>query len=391
MRSFLFSCGLCFAIVASAQAQLLEGEFDDIQLGRELIEPLQFPTIRELRAAVAEPKLRFVMMFKLYGDDNNHHLPIWSQDGRRLAFQRSRLGVNSSKLLLFESLADQPRLLSEEGPVYDYMFRWGINSASSFIFARIEAEAEETRLYYSNGDAPQPRTQAGGKFFYPSLYERTDGVHWLAYERQGEIVHDAWTDSQATSRVVARGTSPRWSSDGRRLLLARQSGGDRRSPAYDIVVRHLTEERDDALSSKPRVVVRSPTWSPDETRVAFFESDARDNAPWRIQVATADGSGTPLTVASDVIVNPDFKSEGPSWEPSGQRIWCFSHAHREQEFFPLVAANAATGTVTLVNYPRRATSPNDLAVNPVTAVPELAFVAHDGTTRDLFIVFLNHY
>lgn len=393
MPSFLIRCGLFLALAAPVQAQLLDGEFDDIELGREMVERDRFPTVRELRAAVARPKTEFVLMLKLYGDANNHHLPVWAPEGQRLAAQRSRVGVSSSKLLLFESLgAPAPRLLSGEGDVFDYMFRWGINSPSSFVFVRIEAGTGDSRLYYSaDGKTVAPRSESGGKFFYPSLYERTDGVHWLAYERGGEIVHEAWKDSQSNGRAIANGTSPRWSRDGRRLLMARQVGRLGNLPSYDIVVRHLRDERDVVLSSQQRVLVRSPSWSPDESHTAFYERDSREGAPWRIQAAPTDGSEPPRTIITNVIVNPDFKSEGPSWEPSSRRVWCFSNEHREQEFYPLVAADVATGSVSLVDYPRTATSPNDLAVNPVTSIPELAFVAHDGLTQDLFVVFLNHY
>jgi WD40-like Beta Propeller Repeat len=393
MPSFLIRLSLCLVLAAPAQAQLLDGEFDDIELGRELIGRDDFPSVRELRNAVSKPRTEFVLMMKLYGDANNHHLPVWSLDGQRLAFQRSRIGVSSSNLLLFESLsAPTPRLLSGEGDVFDYMFCWGINGSSSFVFVRIESETGDSRLYYSSdGETIKPRSEAGGKFFYPSLYERTDGVHWLAYERNGEIVHEAWVASQSNGRAIANGTSPQWSRDGRQLLMARQVGRSGGLPRYDIVVRHLRNERDMVLSSNRRVVVRSPTWSPAESRVAFYERDASESTGWRIRSVLADGSIQPTTVIADVIVNPDFKSEGPSWEPTGQRVWCFSNEHREQEFYPLVAADVETGAITKVDYPHLATSPNDLAVNPATSVPEFAFVAHDGLTQDLFIVFLNHY
>jgi hypothetical protein len=380
-------------LAVRAEAQLLDGEFGDISLGRELIERDQFPSVREIRDAVSKPKTEFVLMLRLYGDDNNHHLPVWSPEGQRLAVQRSRVGVSSSKILLYDSLAaPAPRLLGGEGDFFDYMFRWGINSPSSFVFVRIESDTGDSRLYYSgDGTTVEPRTENRGKFFYPSLYERTDGVHWLAYERGGEIVHEAWKDAEANGRAIVGGTSPRWSSDGRRLLIARQVGRLGNLPQYDIVVRQLREERDVVISSQQRVLVRSPSWSPDETGSAFYERDSREGTPWRIQFAPTDGSKPPTTVISDVIVNPDFNSEGPSWEPSGRRVWCFSNEHREQEFYPLVAADVSSNSAMLINYPRQATSPRDLAVNPVTTIPELAFVAHRGLTQDLFIVFLNHY
>ena len=393
MRNFLFSCVACCWLATPAPAQLLDGEFGDVDLGRELIEPTQFPTVRQLRDAVAKPKMEFVLLLKLYGDDNNHHLPVWSPDGTRLALQRSRRGVNSSKLLVYDTLAmPEPRLLNGPPDAFDYMFRWGLNAADSFVFARIESGTDNTRLFYSaTGEEPRPLMESSGQYFYPSLYERTDGVRWLAYEQQGTVVHRAWRDEQAAQTAVTSGSAPRWSQDGRRLLLVKHDQQPGRAATYAIGVRHLREERDIAVASKPGVVMRSPSWSPNETQSAYFEREAREDASWRLVVCSADGSGEPKTIANDVIVNPDFKSEGPTWEASGQRIWCFSQAHRQQEFYPLVAADTATGGVTLVDYPRRATSPNDLAVNPATAIPELAFVAHAGLTQDLFVIFLNHF
>jgi hypothetical protein len=107
-------------------------------------------------------------------------------------------------------------------------------------------------------------------------------------------------------------------------------------------------------------------------------------------VCPTSGEGPARTIGEDVVVNPSFRSEGPSWDQAGRRIWFFSHKERDQEYFPLVAADAKNGALTTVNYARRCTTPFDLAVNPATQVPELAFVAHIGVAQDLFILFLNH-
>jgi hypothetical protein len=65
--------------------------------------------------------------------------------------------------------------------------------------------------------------------------------------------------------------------------------------------------------------------------------------------------------------------------------------HRKQAYYPLLAADVTTGKIDVIDYPNRCTTPYDLAVNPVTEVPEVAFMAHDGLPQDLFIVFMNHY
>ena len=375
----------------AARGQLLEGEFGDIDLGRPLVEPKRFPTLKELRAAVRQSEIRSVFMFKLYGDTNNHYLPVWSADGLRLAFQRSNVQERSSKLLAYPWLSQaQPLNLSDQESAYDYMFRWGQNSAGGYAFVRIDSETAGVHVLFSAGEeAPAPKTSGGGRHASPSLYQRTDGIWRLAYERDGQLMHEAFRGDGAVEAPLplGRGAAPRWSSDGYRLLFARGRGNQ--LGAYDIAVLNLKTEKESLISNSP--VVRSPTWSPGEDLAAYYAKEAGDNKPWRIEVASIAGSGKPRVVASDVVVNANFETEGPSWEPSGRRIWYFSHRRRQQAYYPLVAADVAGGEELVVDYPSRVTTPNDLAVNPMTEVPEMVFVAHQDLPQDVFVLFLNHY
>ena len=384
---------LALLLAATARGQgLLEGEFGNIDLGRSLVEPARFPTIRELRELVARPQMTTVLMLKLFGDDNNHHVPIWSSDGQRLAFQRTTRGSDASKLLVFSSLADaEPKLLSKTPDAYDLMFRWGLNNPASFVFSRINAARQSTEVYYSpDGQSLDLRT-AAGHCLYPSLYERTDGIRWLAYERDGQIVHQAWEGMQKEEQPIARGTSPSWNRDGKWLLMAREIKQGLAS--YQVVVRSISVKapKEVVLPTPSGVFIRSPTWSPQERHIACYTRDAGDNTPWKILVCPITEGAIAKVVAHDVVVNPSFRSEGPTWEPSARRVWCFSHQQRRQEYFPLIAVDAESGQATTVDYPQKCTTPFDLAVNPVTEVPELAFVAHVGVAQDLFVLFLNHY
>ncbi len=380
---------------AVSGADLLEGEFGDVDLGRQLIEPDRFPTIRQLREAVSQPEITSVLMLKLFTSGDNHHLPIWSGDGRRLAFLRSDSGARASKLLLFSSLAQpQPALLTDRPDAYDYMFRWGVNAPESFVFARINPARGTTQVCFSgDGQAPEPKTEAVGRHVFPALYRRTDGIWRLVYEEDGQLVHEAWNEQGAVDRPLAlvRGTSARWSRDGYRLLLAHERFRRGKLASYDIVVRNLRTETNVVLSAGEEGIVRSPTWSPDEEYAAFHVRAPGENQPWRLRICPIAEDATGITVADEVVVNPDFESEGPAWEPSSRRVWFFSQRRRQQAYHPLVAADVRSGEILAVDYPRRCTTPGDLAVNPATAVPEMAFAAHDGLPRDLFIVFLNHY
>jgi hypothetical protein len=392
--------GLLLAVIAlagpgPARGQLLEGEFASIDLGRKLIEPTRFPTIRELRAAVRKPEIGAVLMLKLFTSGDNHHLPIFSGDGRRLAFQRSDVQARSSKLLLFPLLSDaEPTMLTDDPAAYDYMFQWGVNSPNSYTFVRIDPGGQSTRIFVSTeGGRPVEKRLGKKRRRFPALYRRTDGIWRLVYEEEGRLMHEAWDDEGPVDEplMLARATSPRWSRDGYRLLMARERPGGNKLSSYDIAVWNLRTETEVPLSHSAGETVRSPCWSPDEHAAAFFVRQGGEGNPWRIRVCPVAENATGRTLGNDVVVNADFESQGPAWQPDGQRVWFFSNEHCREAYYPLVSADVETGQLTVVDYPRCCTTPHDLAINPSTSVPEMAFVAHDGLPKDVFILFLNHY
>ncbi len=403
-RQLASTLGLLLAVLLAAPAAaqgLLEGEFGDIDLGRQLLDPERFPTIQELRRAMREPQISAVMMLKLYHDKNNHFLPVWSNDGGRLAFQRSDVAANTSRVLLFQSLASpQPMLLGgESSQSYDYMFRWAVNGQSdeetpgSYVFARIEGAGTQVYVSLSGGE-PKPCASKGQRHTFPALYERTDRIFRLIYSKDGVLTHEAFTPEGPVEHAIslARGIGARWSRDGRRLLYVRQRAAAGRGFSRDILLRDLKSGNETPLPAPRGGSLRSPVWSPDGRLAAYHVREAGANKPWRIRVVATEGKqDQDQTLGDDVVVNETFESEGPAFEPSGQRVWFFSHAQKRQAYYPLVAADVASGKTAIVNYPARCTNPNDLAVNPVTEIPEMAFVGHDGVTQDLFIVFLNHY
>jgi len=390
----LLGCLLLVPGGASA-AGLLKGEFEGITLGRTMIEPGRFPTVNEFRAAIRQPQIKPVVMFKLFGSGDNHHLPTFSSDGQRLAFQRSDVQARTSKLLLFAALSDAaPTLLSDAEGAYDYMFRWGVGAPASFVFVRLDADKAHSQVYFCPGGARREKKTAGqARYQHPALYCRTDGIWRMVYEQEGQVMHEAWNDEGPVGRPVllAPGTSPRWSSDGHRLILARRRSARDPVPVYDMVVWNLRTEKEILLPSGEEGIVRSPTWSPDEQSVAFYVGASGEGRPRRIRVAPASEGAAGKTLGNDVVVNPDFDSEGPAWEPSGRRIWFFSKEHQQGAYYPLVAADVKSGGLSVVDYPNRCTTPSDLAINTANPVPEMVFVAHDGLPKDVFVVFLNHY
>jgi Tol biopolymer transport system component len=360
------------------------------------LEPSAIPSIKQLRELVAKPQLTAVLLFKLHADSSNYALPVWSDDGKRLAFQRTgTAGAKTSQILLFNQLSQaEPTQLTESPEDYDYMFRWGVNSNTAYTFARISRARGATGVFVSTlGDAPVEKTPAGGRYVAPSLYERTDGIWRLIYEHDGELFQLAWNEKETleANLSLGRGATARWNFDGSRLALLRERGSSGRVTDWDIAVRTLRTGAESVLSDASSPRVRSPSWSPDGKKIAFFSRPANDSQACRIGVASAAADGPVRLLGQQVIVNLDFDSEGPSWEPSGRRIWYFSHASRQQAYYPLNAVDVNTGETISVDYASRYTTPNDLAMNPTAEIPEVAFVAHDKLNQDLLILLLNHF
>jgi len=373
----------------------VEGEFGTVNLGRPLVAGTHIPTVRELREIVGRQRLETVVLLKLHGDKNNHYLPAWSEDGLRLAFQRSDVGSRASKLLLFSSLsAAEPTLLTPADSSFDQMFRWGVNSASSYVFARTTRDSKSAQIYFSeNGGEPVSKTQDAGRHVYPAIYRRTDGIWRMVYELDGRLMHDAWKSKQPieAGQSLGSGSLPRWDRTGTQLLIARERGGQGRAGAYDVVIRNLKKEKEQVVPIDATDDVRSPCWSPDEQFVSFYHRKSGENHPWRVAIAPISDVRRVRDLGEQVVVNVDFESPGPAWEPTGERIWGFSHARHTQAYYPLIGIDINSGTMIEVDYPRRCTTPNDLAVNPTADIPEMAFTGQVGLTQDLFVILLNHY
>jgi WD40-like Beta Propeller Repeat len=108
---------------------------------------------------------------------------------------------------------------------------------------------------------------------------------------------------------LAEGSTPRWSPDGKRLVLMREGQGD---PDKDLGI--FVIDRDG--TNKRRIGPgRWPDWSPDGSQIAYSlggldRGGARELA--KIYVAQLDGSGRRMVCDGDC----------PSWSPDGRRIAC---------------------------------------------------------------------
>jgi Tol biopolymer transport system component len=127
-------------------------------------------------------------------------------------------------------------------------------------------------------------------------------------------------DGSGVLHVIAGGTEPAWSPDGRRIAFAMN---------LQIAAVNVDGSGFAFLSAKPADFVDgpgdfSPAWSPDGSKIAFVRSPAPDIDPSLIYVMKVD---VPFAATAMTFLpsGQECASSSPAWTPDGQKLlfWSF--------------------------------------------------------------------
>lgn len=172
---------------------------------------------------------------------------------------------------------------------------------------------------------------------------------------------------------------PQWSSDGERILF--QIGRPRVAMASEgsgtlFVVPALGGAARPITGALPRGFSVSPSWSPDDRRVAFGGAEG-------LYVMGSENAGPPTLVA------PAPEVHSPSWSPDGQRI-AFVSRGIIFTFGEDSLGNVSTSTIHVLDLQSGRVMPvtkgDSLNINPVWMPDgrDLLFVSNRGGGRDVF-------
>lgn len=127
--------------------------------------------------------------------------------------------------------------------------------------------------------------------------------------------------------------SPSWSPDSEWIVYASDKGLSltKEEGVTSAITRDPNQGR---LSDDKRILDRSPTWSPDGTRIAF-QYWSHDH--YEIMVMNADGSGRTLLTKSSVLADTPVSSVSPAWSPDGKHIVYLTDARGRWELFVMNA------------------------------------------------------
>jgi hypothetical protein len=243
------------------------------------------------------------------GETSIDEKPIWSPDGKKVAFI-SNFGVGGSTKNLFVMEPEAP----EQGfnlAVQVTHFASGVpmeepvwspdGTRLAFVYGNQEAN-DKVEVANSNGTTATP------------LVVAEHGVHptWapdsgkIAYSFEGHVyVQEAGGAGFPPPLTGAEGGEPAWSPDGSRIAFGKKVGFS----GFDLGIVPAAGGTPVTLTSGANFIFAS--WSPSGSQIAYEGSGEQ------LRVVNADGSGDhPLPKALDV--NPD--GPAPSWSPDGTRI-----------------------------------------------------------------------
>ena len=315
--------------------------------------------------------------FPFTGGDRDGN-PVWSPDGRRLAFTRGGEDGGGSLLVTpvdgpGETVTVCTRDEGIETPV------WSPDGT------RIAFVSRERTGRYRDGDDERGRPPR----HIDRLFTRVDGDGWILDRPASVFVVPA--DGTAAPRPALGGPyehgAPAWSPDGRTLAVTASRGKDLDLEFVDDL--HLVEPGGEPRALTERgLSQRLPAFSPDGTRIATLVEDTRIIHS-HTQVAVLDvatGEQRILTAALDRQCAPFPGARAPIWD--GEHL-VFGAEDRGDVHLYRVPADGSAAPALLAGGTRAIASP-DLAGGVLAFVAttpsspaELFAIGTDGVERQL--------
>jgi Tol biopolymer transport system component len=295
-------------------------------------------------------ELDFVRPLTTIEAGRNDSNPVWSLDGKLIAFERSRgdkrevvvsrpdgsqvqriyfqLSEENNDTPVDPKAAKAPALLIPgfaEDPSFNTGVSWG-RDGKRLVFMSNGGEGNYDLYSQELGGGVQRLTNHKEKDGLAQWSPVADQIVFIS-GRTGK--GDAYLLEPKTRTLLqlTRGDKPylypRWSPDGKKIALFYGSSENHDIYIMDNPKKPLESLR--ALTSWSYDDLR-PTWSPDGQKIAFYTNynESGDSKTWSLVVVAADGSdgisGTNLIkhiVATDVM--PDME-QGPAWLPDSQGL-----------------------------------------------------------------------
>ena len=315
------------------------------------------------------------------GDDQ---FPVWSPDGKRLAFQSDRDG-NDEVYVMYANGSAQTPLTNRPG--FDGQPVW---SGDSQRLAFVSDRTGQPAIFVMTDNGGEltaltaPAIAAAAPAWQPP--PPAPFVDILVYAQSSGGLNDIYTvdingssQQDLTRDPGLDNTMPAWSPDGSQIAFASTETGN-----YDIFVQTMPEAQpqtdttgsvDSAngpvnLTNNPAKDMK-PAWSPDGSQLAF-ESDR--SGQWQVWMMNSDGSNLRQ------LTSGPHHSGNPAWSPDGSQI-AFASTRLGNFDIYLVNLNDSGEPVNLTRTPA-----NEFYPNWSPDGKQLAFRSDQNDNHQIYVV-----
>ena len=251
--------------------------------------------------------------------------PMWSPDGKIIAYLRTAGRSNSHNTLCLTSVATGEERTFDPGLARSNRMFWSPDSQTIGISGIAEGRHGGWGIYLFSvtaGKVISEHLQTNDHEGWPLGFS-ADGKAFIFGELKTKerVAVDIKTRAQ---RRVSSAAEIAWlqkgdwefdfTTDGARVAYVHNEGA-----TQELVVA-------DAENMRPRVVTRvtrpatimSPRWSPDHTKTAYYATGLSDNGGTHLRICAADGSWDREVGAGDKFIGN--ATLPPSWSPDSEKI-----------------------------------------------------------------------
>ena len=362
--------------------------------GVPLVEATGVPSLTEIVKLVDSPRPKTVVVVRLFGDQNNHFGPMWSMDGRNVAFLRSDLDLGTRKVITqrlgYRALQKQPinaTTLYQKTTSFEDLASWSVGDRNLLVFDSTHQDDGGHNVHQTTiGSPPDRITDGTGVLDFPAIHADARGSV-LVFRRDRELFLANYRPDELKAKSmesIGEGEEAAPSRDGRFLAIVRRNEiGDE----YKLVIRELRGVREKTLYSAADAIIRNPRFSPNGRALAFHSRLISENR-WSLWWVPINGSRKAAKIADEIRVQEDFRHIGPSWNPDSTGLWVFNHSG-DQAHYPLRFAPLTSKSAEQLAYPDKITSASEASMNPNPRRPIILFAGHTSKPRDIFALVMS--